>query len=504
MAYTNNPENSTYKTVELPFTATTWARDNDNLSFAGDSCIYNMYFDRNSNENQTREFVLVKRPGISNTGLSLNKNNSTDIVNGYFQDPSTGSIYWSVNNKVYRYNGTTIDLIATMGGTTPVGLNSVGFCLFLRSTGARYLMINNGTELWYHLVTTSSSTQVTDVDYPTPTSPHMVFLDGYLFVVKTGTGDIYNGDLDSVTSWTAGNYITTEINPDLALTLAKVKNYLVCFGTTGIEFFYNAANENGSPLGRNESFYQPVSLQSSVCNIGDVLYFLGRLSNGSTQVFKLDGMNLQSISTTWIERQLVSTLGVGFDYADFNSILLFQLSGNGHNFLGINIQSSYFLVCDLKDFFWYQWAFENGSGANTNRIEMAVKTLVGNQDYVVLGGETEISQLNRSTVSDFGSNFTVRYVTEKFNAGTFNWKTCHRMALLCDYPTLFATSVAQISWSDNDGRTVTGSRDLTITSNNSYITQCGRFRTRNWVIEYTDQYPFRMWGITMDLNVGAT
>ena len=79
---------------------------------------------------------------------------------------------------------------------------------------------------------------------------------------------------------------------------------------------------------------------------------------------------------------------------------------------------------------------------------------------------------------------------------------CSRVALLCDYPNASGTSTAQISWSDDDGNTFSTPRDLTVTTNNPYITQCGRFRSRNWRIEYSDNYPFRMWGLSMDLNIG--
>ena len=502
MGYTNSPENSTYKTVELQFTATKWPRSSD-ASIGRDPDIFNMYFDRNSNENQTRDFVLVKRAGLELTSIDLSKTSGQQI-NGVFQDTNTGYIYWSNNNKVMRYNGTTVTTLGTMGGTVPDGPGSVGFCLFLKSTGVRYLMINNGSELWYHDVTTSAMTKVTDADYPGTTSVNMVFLDGYLFVVKTNTGDIYNSDLDDPTSWTAGNYATAEINPDFSITLAKVKNYLVCFGTDGIEFFYDGANPQGSPLARNESYYKQVSLYSSVCNIGDVLYFVGKEHNGDAKVYKLDGNNLSIVSSPWVSRYLSQTaegINAGSTIISFRYLVNFYC--NGHRFLGINTGSNYIIVYDVDEGFWYTWSFANSTTGNI--ICGAVRGGIGfidRQSLLFIQDQSYIVSLKDDIYQDYGVNFTASYTSEDYTAETFNWKSCHRIGLLCDYPTTSAASYAQVSWSDDDGNTWSSPRNLTVTTNNPYITQCGRFRTRNWRITYSDNYPFRMWGLSMDLNVG--
>ena len=501
MAYTNSPENSTYKTVNMEFTATNWRRDL-NYTSDRDPEIVNMFYDRNSNENQTRDFVLKKRSGLVDSSKSLNKSSSTDIINGIYQDSNSGYIYWSVNNKVYRYDGFTNILLGTMGGTTPTTTNSVGFCMFLKSTGVRYLMVNNGSQLWYHDLSGVALTQVVDADYPGTTSPHMVFLDGYLFVVKTNTGDIYNSDLDDPTSWTAGNYVTAEINPDFALTISKVKNYLVCFGNDGVEFFYDAANPQGSPLARNESYYKPVILQSSVCNIGDTLYFMGRFQNQMPRMFKLDGNSLDVISPSWVNRFLERFVITSFLNPTVTSAnFIANFSSMGHNFLVVNTNSNFILLYDLEENFWYRWNF--GTTSALNRIEGACKDpTTPYRDFLIQGGLTTFSAIDDFTYQDFGVNFTCSYITEDVTQETFNWKSCHRLGLFCDYPTTSGTSYAQISWSDDDGNTWSSLRNMLVTTNNPYITQCGRFRSRNWKIEYTDNYPFRFWGISMDLNVG--
>lgn len=500
MAYTNSPENNTYKTIDLDFTATPWPRDSTS---ARDPQIINMLFDRNSNENQTRDFTLVKRGGLSETTIGLQKVSSTNLVNGVFQDPNTGYIYWATAGKVYRFNGSTITNICTFSSSVS-RLNGVHFCLFLTSTGTRYLMMNNTVELWYHDVTSGSSTQVTDADYPALTTGTMVFLDGYLFVIKAGTGDIYNSNLDDPTAWTAGDYITSEINPDFALTLAKVKNYLVCFGNDGIEFFYDAANPSGSPLARNESYYKSVTLQSSVCTVGDELYFIGRQRNQTLKLFKLDGNNLQDISPSWVNRYLTDYIGVNFgDVNTMNSKYIFPFSSNGHQFIGINLGTTFFLVLDIEEGFWYRWSFGPGFSVDNNQIQGIVRDYSEQKSVLVTGGQTYFLALDDDVYQDIGANFTCSYTTEDYTGKTFNWKSCHRMGLHCDSLPDISSAVAMVSWSDDDGKTYSTARSLSVKSNNPYINQCGRFRTRNWKITFSDAYPFRMWGLSMDINVGT-
>lgn len=505
MAYSNSPENSTYKTVDLDFTDTTWYRSGYSTVHR-DPEVLNMYFDRNPNENQTRSAALVKRPGLSNTAINLQKSTANVKINGYFQDDSSNYIYWSTENKVFSYNlnTDTSTQIATMTGTATSYSNSVGFCAFLTSAGTRYICFNNGSELWYHVVGAGTSTQVVDADYPASTYPTVVFLDGYLFVIKKDTGDIYNSDLDTPATWTAGNYITAEINPDLAVALAKVKNYLVCFGRDGIEFFYDSAQPSGSPLSRNESFYKSVTLTSNVCSIGDSLFFSGRMKGQGQRIYELNGETLTPVSVSWVDRYLQNN-GYNSMLSSGNSEMQgYSCSLNGNHFYLFNIAPlDLLMVYDIQNKFWYRWTLASGSSTNQIQAIWMANDLVQDYPFIAIGNKTVISSLANNVFQDYDTNFTCSYTTPDYTADTFNWKMCHRLGLYCDYPTTAATTTVQVSWSDDDGNTFSTTRNLTVSTNNPYITQCGRFRSRNWRFEYTDNYQFRMWGLSMDLNIGT-
>lgn len=499
MAYTNSPEKSTYKTVPLEFTSASWSRAGL-VTTRRDAEVFNMFYDRNSNENQTRSMALVKRPGVADNSISLSKVSSSSIINGFFQDDSTNYMYWSVDGKVFEQSvsGGSATQIASMSGTVTTSINSVGFTSFLTDVGTRYVCFCNGTELYYSVPGSGTSTKVVDADFPTSPGKDIIFLDGYLFVFKQGTGDIYNSDLNAPGTWTPGNYITAEINPDFLVSLAKIKNYIIAFGTEGIEFFYDAANLAGSPLARNESYYKNVTLCSNVVTVGDSVYFVGRKKNQGLQVFELDANEIKPVSNNMVER-ILQTYGISNLTNMQSTVQLFASSLNGHNFIFLNFYTDgVSFVYDLDHKFWYRWTI------STNKIE-AMWTVNGTTGLprFALSGRSNMSYFDNTLYQDYSAAFTASYTTEDYDADTFNWKMCHRVGLYCDYPTTaVSTSNVAVSWSDDDGNTFSTPRNINVCSSNPYITQCGRFRSRNWRFEYSDNYPFRMWGMSMDLNVG--
>ena len=70
MAYTNSPENQTYKTEKVIFDDTITYRSG-NLTVKRDSAIWNMFYDRISQENNRRDVSLKKRPGLAATTWNL-------------------------------------------------------------------------------------------------------------------------------------------------------------------------------------------------------------------------------------------------------------------------------------------------------------------------------------------------------------------------------------------------------------------------------------------------
>jgi len=67
--------------------------------------------------------------------------------------------------------------------------------------------------------------------FPSPHVPAPVFMDGFLFLAKAGTQDVYNSNLDDPLNWTPGDFFTAEMYPDRIVSLSKNNNYLYAIGT---------------------------------------------------------------------------------------------------------------------------------------------------------------------------------------------------------------------------------------------------------------------------------
>lgn len=496
MSFSNNPQFSTYKQEQITFDGTPLFRSGD-LTVNRDLQIVNMYYDRVSQENKTRETRLRKRPGLAATTYSLTKAASTDSLRGSFYDPDQNTFYWAVNNKVYSVSpdvGISVRTVTTLSTSS----GYVGFCSFLKSDDTRYVIITDGIDLWVDNYAAVTCTQVVDADMPTPHQPYPVYLNGYIFLIEANSGNIWNSDNDDPTAWTAGSFIQAEINSDYALRLIKAKNYLVCLGRNSAEYFWDAGNATNSPLSRNDSPVRSVGYLTGLCTIADTTYFVGQDEKSNVMVYAINSFKIEPISNSVVNRTLEafsstqnskSNVTLGTDG--------YAISVDGHTFyVLVTPQTTW--VYDVTDKFWYEWKGSSGTGL---KIE-GVWGMTGGGTYVAIQNQTYVSILAPSVYQDFGVSFTCRYTTEPNNHGTMNWKTLNRLGIQCSRYQTTGSSLVYVSWSDTDWATSATQRSINIFSISPYITRGGKYRVRSYRIEYTDNYPFWGTGLELNLNIG--
>lgn len=496
MAFSNAPQFSTYQQKAVEFDGNTLFRSGD-LTVQRDLQIVNMFYDRISQENKTREVRLRKRPGLTDSIYSLNKVASTDPVRGSYYDVDQNAFYWCVKDKVYVVKpdaGTSIRTVTTLTTTT----GYVGFCSFLKSDDTRYVIISDGIELWVDNYASTTCTEVTDVDLPTPHQPYPIYLNGYVFLIEANSGNIWNSDNDDPFSWTAGNFIQAEISSDWAIRPIKAKNYLVIMGYNSIEYFWDAGNSPGSPLSRNDSPVRSVGYVTGLCTIGDTTYFVGQDEKQNLQVFALNSFKVEPISNPVINRTIQSFSSTSNTKGQVTTgVDGFSISVDGHNFyVLVTPQTTW--VYNIADKFWYEW---KGSDGNGLKVE-AVWGMYNGSTYLAIKDRGSISILSPSLYQDFGSNFTCRYVTEPVDFETYNWKTAHRLMLVGSQHDNTGTSNVSVSWSDDDWKTTKGPRNINIFSASPFITNLGKFRKRSWRFEYADNYPLWLTRALFNINIG--
>ncbi len=496
MAFTKTPAQDTYKSIPLPFNGVELFRSGD-LTNVRDLQIVNAYYDRVTQENQKRTVALKKRPGLDTTAYNFTKVTNTDPIRGSFNDVVQNAFYWVVLDKVYRLKpdtSATPALVGTLNTTT----GYVGFTSYLKSTGTRYVCLSDGTDLWVDDYGAVSFTRVVDVDMPTPHQPYPIYQDGYIYLIKSGTADMYNSDVDDPFAWTAGNFISCELNSDLALRPIKAKNYIVVLGYRSIEYFYDAANATGSPLSRNDSPFRAIGYVTGLCDIGDTTYFVGQDSRQNLGVYQLNSFKVEKVSNAVVDStlQAVSVADNAKGQVTLNKDG-FCISVDGHTFYCLVTPQTTW-VYDIDEKFWYEWK-------NSDNDPLAIEAtwvMFNGAQYVAITNQSYMSIMSPLEYDDFGTNFTMRYTTDNFNADMMNWKFCHRLMVISDQYSDAGTTYLDVTYSDNDWYSSSAARQIQLWSDSPYLKSWGRFRNRSWRFEYTDNYPLRISAVILDLNMG--
>lgn len=501
MAYSNTPQQSTYRTETIKFDATSTLRSADN-TVRRDSHIINFYYDRIKQEDvKQREVSLKKRPGIAATSQSLSKVTSTDPIRGYYYEEEESIFFWAVKDKVYKYipnpAGSYTALVATLTTTT----GEVHFEVFDKaSTGEVFILFSDGAKLWSQKLRTypdTAATAVTDADFPTPHMPMFAVLDGYVFVAKGNT--IYNSDVDTYDTWSSGtNEIDCEMSSDSIKALWRNRNYIVAIGYNSVEMFYNAANTGTSPLSRNESAFKSIGYIGGYARQGDMSYFVGQYENDNIAIYQSETFKVDKISNDIVERSLQSKFTTEFGDSRVVNAFGTVLGVDGHTFYVLST-SEITWVYDIQEKFWYEWRSSTGPLI----IEAAWAKFNGGQ-YVATSGSTTLDKFSDLVYNDKNVNFTCSYTTEDNLFGSVNWKTCNRASLVCDRYLASGTSNITMQWSDNDWADgATGSVDVNVFSNLPKAHRLGRFRNRSFRLLYTDNYPLRMKYLELELNIGS-
>ena len=496
MPFSNSPSYSTYKTVQLNFEGTSLFRSGD-ITTPRDTQLVNFYYERISQENEKKTISLKKRPGVGATTWSLTKVANSDVLRGSTYDTVRNAMYWAVGNKVYSLLP-DVSNVPTLVTTLSTSSGYVGFCGYIKSTGTRYICFSDGTDLWIHDYVGATCTKVVDADMPTPHQPYPISVDGYILLVKLNTNDMYNSDPDNPFSWTAGNYISAEINSDYSIRPIKVKNYVLLLGVNSVEYFYDAANASGSPFSRNDSPYRSLGYVTGYAQAGDTSFFVGQEGQGNLSVYQVNGFKIERISTNIVDQTIQTNVAT----QNAKSPIITNKDANiisvaGHTFYVLTASQTTWMY-DLEEKFWYELRNSSGTGM---QIEASWNMQNGSQ-YLAIANQPTISVMAPALYQDFGVNFTCRYTTDNYTADTMNWKFCSRLIIVADQTQSTGASYINVSWSDDDFADPGTPVQLNLFTTTPDIRQLGRFRQRTWRFEYTDNYPLRMQAIYMDLNVG--
>lgn len=503
MAYTNSPEIQTYKTVAIKFEDLPDLRSN---VINRDEYIQNMFFTRVPQLDGQHSLQLVKRPGFNLSTIPVNVSSDTSDVRGVYYFPLGGGfLYWATGNKVYvssAFGTAPYTVIATL----PSGNTHVGFCEYYRSSNnTTYVVFATTTGLYLHVGgSVSAAVQVTDTDFPTNIVPTPVAMNGYLFVAKENTTDIYNCVNDDPFSWQAGDYISAEMSGDRVVALAPHKNHLVAFGEKTTEFFYDAAITSQSPLQRNDSAFREIGILEFPVSFDSRLYFKGWTQGKYSGYYELSNLSFHELPDFYaakVEHEGNSLLPSSLPSGSFNNYSKAHVLDLGDKQFYVPASTSpTSLVFDLQLKIWYVWTLTlTGSFSIANSGQWVVKR---NASFAQ---DTVFSKMGLDVYTDGGSNtIPCIYRTAPITLGTPNWKSCSRLFLHADKNEVLSETNVGVSWRDEDVYSDTTPRNLNVNKRSPYITRLGRFRTRRFTFSFTGNAPLRIRQIDIDVNVGTS
>lgn len=383
-----------------------------------------------------------------------------------------------------------------LSGTPPAGLNTttkyyvVGvsgntFKLSLTSGGAAVNITTTVTT--FQVLTGAPDTEGTALAYlnafPTPHIPTPTFLDGYIILPQRS--DVYNCIVDEPTKWDSGQYLTAEMFPDAVVALARQNNQIVVLGENSVEFFYDAANVNGSPLARNDS----TTIQFG-CAAPYAIYqnekfciVVGQSESGGRAVWQIEGFQPKRVSDEFIDRILD-------DEVDMTDCRGYGLRTMGHLFFVLNLPTSgRTLVYDVDEKLWHEWS-SNSAGSHA---VFAYDHMCDNHSgsaYLLHNSDGTLSKLDTTAFTDNGTAILVDLTTNRYDMDTIKRKFMSNFRIVGDrYST--GNSV-DVKWTDDDYQTWSGTKTISLTDDFPNFARGGAFRRRAFNIKNALNYGLRL------------
>lgn len=278
--------------MEIPFVGGAYTGRSKNLN----AQVCQNYYPVLDKQGGKKVIALMGTPGLNTavyaSGLSYR-------VRGLLSDEKNGTLYIVIGDKIRR-----LDSAYSATNMTGDDLGTTTGKVWMESNGTE-IMIIDGVKGYIVTIATGVCAEITDGDFPTPSS--LTYQDGYFIVTKSGTDEIYISALYDGVNWAALDYAAAESSPDTARCVYSNRRNLWIPGQKTSEVFYNSGDVD-FPFER---------VAGAVLNVG-IRSPAGITSLGST-VYWLDN-NGQARRSVGYESQVISTPQIDFKIAEMSDI----------------------------------------------------------------------------------------------------------------------------------------------------------------------------------------
>lgn len=317
---------------------------------------------------------------------------------------------------------------------------------------------------------------------------------------------IYGSGLNNPTSWNALNFIQASSDSDQMVGIARHLNYIVAFGTSGTQFFYDAGLPSpGSPLAENKSAYLEIGCANgyTIASAEQTLIWVSTSVTEGRSVYLLSGLSPQKISTKYVERYLNASSMSGNN----SNARAYCFKISGHTFYVLSlIDLNVTLVCDLDSQKWYQWTSQTGDTGITNsgtETYFSPAAFSGNIEYIPGGyfldnSNGKIYIMSPNVYDDAGNLIYFRMVSPRLDSGTKKRKFYKRVELVGDTE----QGSGWIRHFDDDYATPSTYRSVDLSVTRPVLYQNGASRRRAWELFISDKVPVRVEALEIEFDVG--
>lgn len=458
----------------LPLVVATSNRDG---SVEKDARLVNCFMETDQESN---DIFVIKRFGLASAGV---------IADG---DAGQGVYNW--NGDIYSIFG---GVLYKNGSSVGTGLDTSGgvyhFSSILGATPK--LAFNNGIAGYGYedIGGVTGPLHGVDSDYPEVTVKGWTYLNGPLYVMQP-EAVIWGSEINAFTAdgdWDPLNFIRAQIEPDNGVCLAKQLVYSVAFKQWTTEFFFDAGNAVGSPLGPVEGAKLGYGCASadSVQSIDDTLFFLTTNRTSSPQVGMIEALRFRIISTKPIDKLLKG--------ADFSNVMSWQIKISGHSFYVLTIVAlNLTLAYDIVEGRWCQWTDKDG-----NYMPIIASTYDSSGRHILQHATSgRLFYADTDYYMDNNDPIQCDIYTPNFDAGTKRRKMCSALEVVADQ---YSGNYIDCRRSDDDYQTWSNFRRIDLTQKNPVIRNEGTFSRRAYNFRHKLNAPMRLKAVELQYDVGV-
>jgi hypothetical protein len=354
------------------------------------------------------------------------------------------------------------------------------------------------------------------VPWTVPLADGCAFLDETLYAMDQD-GNIWGSNVGDTTTWVATTLIKAGGRQDEPVCLAQQLEYIIALKTTSLRCFYDAGTAaNTSGVGSNLAWVEGADANYGCANAGSVqlidqsLLWLTCNDKSTPQIARMDGLQVSVVSTPAVERLLQQLPMSGF-YAlpndTRNVVYSSGIKRGGHRFYvltSLKVKAGGFpftLAYDLDQQMWYLWmspglSYWSVTGASAQGDD----TTPGVFAQDISSGAFYALDIDQVFPTDSGVPAQVDIYTPSWDAGTKRRKQLNVMYFASDQ---VSGSKMLVRKSDDDYRSWSPFRAVSLSTKRPNLTRCGSFTKRALNIRHAAPTPFRIKASDLQLDIGT-